>query len=444
MTKLYHEIRDPIHNFFRVTTDERRVIDSAPVQRLRQIHQLAMSYLVYPGASHRRFEHSLGVMELAGRVYDVVTNPRNVYPQVQALLPEIADENKLDYWRRVIRIAGLCHDLGHLPFSHAAEKQLLPEGWNHERLSVEIIRSDEMSQIWESMTPPLRSEDIVKLAVGPKELKGVTFTDWEAILSEIIVGDEFGVDRMDYLLRDSHHAGVPYGRFDHYRLIDTLRVLPMASEGSEEPALGVEGGGLHSAEALLLARYFMYVQMYFHPVRRVYDIHLRDYLSQTLSGGKFSTDLKDHLNSSDNALLVEMHRAATDATESGHDPARRLVSREHFKRLYERNPEDLTINPQAGSAIYQAAVAKFGAENVRRDEYTEKNATPDFPVLTRDERVVSAYSLSQVLRSLPIAAFDYIFVSPELVSDAEVWLQENRDTILRSTAKEEDNGHGDD
>ena len=99
-------------------------------------------------------------------------------------------------------------------------------------------------------------------------------SDWEAILSEIIVGDVFGADRIDYLLRDSYHAGVSYGRFDHYRLIDTLRILPISETDSQEPALGTERGGLESAEALLWARYFMYTQLYFHPTRRIYDSHL--------------------------------------------------------------------------------------------------------------------------------------------------------------------------
>src|SRR5436853_1877488 len=100
----------------------------------------------------------------------------------------------------------------------------------------------------------------MKLAVGKKKLRGTSFTDWETILSEIIVGDAFGVDRMDYLLRDSYHAGVTYGKFDHFRLIDTLRILPSGSGETAEPALGVAAGGLQSAEALLLGRYHMYSQ----------------------------------------------------------------------------------------------------------------------------------------------------------------------------------------
>ena len=107
-----------------------------------------MSYLIYPGATHKRFEHSLGVMELASRVFDIVTNQDNIHPMVRELVPEISVEAKIGYGRSALRIAALCHDLGHLPFSHAAEDKLLPDEWNHERLTVEFIRSNEMKQIW--------------------------------------------------------------------------------------------------------------------------------------------------------------------------------------------------------------------------------------------------------------------------------------------------------
>lgn len=250
MAKNVHEIRDPIHVFVRLSSDERKVLDSRPFQRLRHIHQLALTYLVYPGATHKRFEHSLGVMELAGRVYDVITRPENISDEVRDYLPEISDGYQREYWRRTVRMAALCHDLGHLPFSHAAEKELLPAGWKHERLTAAIVQSQEMEPIWSGMR--LTPNDIIKLALGPGEAAKfedtahLIFSTWETILSEIILGDAFGVDRMDYLLRDSHHAGVTYGRFDHYRLIDTLRILPTPPSGEGEtrgePALGIEEG----------------------------------------------------------------------------------------------------------------------------------------------------------------------------------------------------------
>src|SRR5713101_738298 len=118
-----HEIRDPIHVFVRLDSHEREVLNSRPFQRLRNIHQLALTYLVYPGATHRRFEHSLGVMELAGRVFDVITHERSRHRDVD-LFP---DSETLVAWRKIVRLAALFHDLGHLPFSHAAEEQLLPD-----------------------------------------------------------------------------------------------------------------------------------------------------------------------------------------------------------------------------------------------------------------------------------------------------------------------------
>jgi HD superfamily phosphohydrolase len=432
MSKHIHEIRDPIHIFVRLDSDERAVLDSRPFQRLRHIHQLAMTYMLYPAATHRRFEHSLGVMELAGRVFDVVTNPANVSDEVRRILPEIAQPNALPYWRRVLRMAALCHDMGHLPFSHAAEKELLPEGWDHERLTREIILSPEMTRIWEAMTPPLRAMDVVKLAVGPRKATDIRFAVWEAILAEIIVGDAFGVDRMDYLLRDSHHAGVAYGKFDHFRLIDTLRILPSGEGGSPYPRLGVEEGGLHSAEALLLARYYMYSQVYWHPIRRIYDIHLQDFLIADLAGGKFPTELELHLRMTDNEVNARILTAASDKDHPGHDAASRIVGHNHFKVLYQRHPDDVRINREAGYSVFKAAREAFGADNVRRAEQPGKREPTLFPVLLKDGRIASAEQLSEVLQHLPVAAVDFVFVRAELLQDASAWLSENRDRIIRA------------
>jgi uncharacterized protein len=246
MAKHLHEIRDPIHGFIRVETPERRILDSRPFQRLRHIHQLAMTYLIYPGATHRRFEHSLGVMELAGRVFDVITHSANATTEAaREVIP--GNPTELSYWRRVVRMAALCHDFGHLSFSHAAEEELLPRGWNHERLSDVLILGEEMKPLWQDIK--VQSQDVAKLALGPKKFgprkhRTDAFSPWEEILAEVIVGDGFGVDRMDYLLRDSYHAGVAYGKFDQFRLIDTLRILP--KPGTGEPTLGIEEGGVNA------------------------------------------------------------------------------------------------------------------------------------------------------------------------------------------------------
>jgi len=447
MGKQIHEIRDPIHVFIRLESLEREVLNSRPVQRLRHIHQLALTHLVYPGATHRRFEHSLGVMELAGRVYDIVTNPANLqpHPSVDEIIPA-HDSMEHHYWRRVVRMAALCHDIGHLPFSHAAEAELLPPGWDHERLTLQLILSNELGTMWKALK--IAPEHVAKIAVGPKKYTVDPFTEWEAILSEIITGNAFGVDRMDYLLRDSLHCGVAYGKFDHFRLIDTLRILPSVVGGSQSsdedtskgasslpglvsvPTLGIEEGGLHSAEALLLARYFMYTQLYFHPVRRIYDIHLKAFLKQWLKGGLFPTDLNEHLNLTDNEVMAAILDASRNDSRPGHDPARRIVQREHFRTLYQRNPNDIAVNPDAAKAIADASSCQFDDSNVHYDGYREKNRPLDFPVLMRDDRVVSCLELSDTLKSVPIVAVDYVYIAPHLRSQAGTWLQSNLKAII--------------
>ncbi len=435
VAKHVHEIRDPIHVFVRLDSDEREVLDSRAFQRLRHIHQLALTYLLYPAATHKRFEHSLGVMELAGRVFDIVTEDLNLTDQIKQVVPEVCQKNKLAYWRRVLRMAALCHDTGHLPFSHAAEEHLLPAGWDHERLTRKIILSPEMQAIWAKMTPPLRPLDIVKLAIGKRKAKDLDFSRWEEILAEIIVGDAFGVDRMDYLLRDSYHAGVAYGRFDHFRLVDTLRILPSPSGGDTaniaEPTLGVEEGGLHSAEALLLARYHMYSQVYFHPIRRIYDIHLQDFLAAWLPDGKFPTDVEQHIQKTDNEVTAAILEATRDSSKPGHDSARRIAEHQHFKVLYQRNPEDVRLNPEAGQAIFDATRGKFGDDSVRYDKYTQKRTATVFPVLLKDRRIASAVELSETLQHLPIVAVDYVFIDPSKLDQARPWLEANRQILIQ-------------
>jgi HD superfamily phosphohydrolase len=436
--KVLHEIRDPIHVFVRLDSVERALLNSPPFQRLRHIHQLALSYLVYPGATHKRFEHSLGVMELATRIFDVVTHRDSLTEDVRRVLPEVTQEDAVRYWRRVLRIAALCHDIGHLPFSHAAEAELLPAGIRHEDITRELILSDHIAQLCQEMTPPLRPEDVAKIAVGTdKAGEGVTFSTWEAILAEIIVGDVFGADRMDYLLRDSHHAGVMYGRFDHYRLIDTLRILPSVEEEGAEPTLGVEEGGRESAEAHLLARYFMYSQVYLHPIRRIYDIHLKDFLKEWLPNGVFDPAPDEHLKLTDNEVIVALREAAADAARPGHDPACRILEREHFKILYKRAPSDLDLNPEPGRAVFEAAGERYTPDDVRHDRYRPRSSSYNFPVLMNDDRLEAAAGLSEVLVKLPALATDSVFIRPELEAEAESWRKANLEKILEERRESE-------
>ncbi len=442
MRKVWHEFRDPVHGFIRVSSRERKVVDSAVVQRLRYVHQLSLSYLVYPGATHRRFEHSLGVMELAGRVFDVLTATENLTDDVRELVPEVMDDDALRYGRTVVRLAALLHDVGHLPFSHGAEHELLPKDYSHERLTSELVTSEHLAPLLTGLEIPIKPDVVARIAVGPEKAVGKTFTPWERLLSEVVVSDAFGVDRMDYLLRDSLHAGVQYGRFDHLRLVSSLRILGYRPEESErddpEPAIGIELGGLESAEALLIARYMMFTQVYFHRVRLMYDRHLQDFLTEWLPEGRFSTDLEAHLALTDLEVLAAIREASADSNAAGHGHARRIVERRHFRLLYQRNPNDLEITIEPVAAIYAAAAAKYGEALVKRGNAGKSEGDVDFPVKPLSGPVGSSASWSPALRSLPPIALDGVFVDPDLVDAARSWLEKERETILSSYVSEGD------
>ena len=119
--------------------------------------------------------------------------------------------------------------------------------------------------------------------------------------------------------------------------------------------------------------------------------------------------------------------------------ADRIIRRQHFKVLYQRNPDDIRKNPDAASAIYEAASEEFGSDNVRLDQDKKGGGTPEFPVLSKDGRIVSSLTQSQVLGNLPEAAIDYVFVEPGNRERATKWLNENREDIIER-AKEEDRG----
>jgi len=471
MRKQHHEIRDPIHDFIRFDTQERRVVDSRPFQRLRHIHQLGTTHFVYPAANHTRFEHSLGTMALATRVYDTITSPASLTDEIRDRLSAIDGGDAQRYWRRVLRMAALCHDLGHLPFSHAAERELLPEGVNHELLTDAFIRSDEMRAIWEAMEPPLAPAHISRLALGYKKYRDryplEELNPWETLLAEIITGNAFGVDRMDYLLRDAHHLGVAYGRFDVHRLVDCIRILPPAPAGhpagTTEPAadgasdadqgaqeqsselqLGIDEGGLQCAEGLLVARHFMFSQVYFHHVRRIYDLHLKEFILDARGGQGYPAEPDELLRLTDNEVMAQMLAACHDQGAAGHDAARSILQRQHFRRVYSPSPADRGLCLDCGDRVADALRERLGDDKIRRDYGKPTGGSEEFAVQLASGEVASSISLSQIIDQMPAVWPDYVFVEPGLAEKARSFIRENRDTILidqgESPKDEQDSG----
>ena len=367
------EIRCPIHGFITLNDWEREIIEHRSFQRLRRIRQLAWADHVYPGAMHTRFEHSLGVMHTATRLYDAICrNSQEILKSELAYNPDGLNRDK-----QLVRLTALLHDVGHAPFSHAAE-DLLPSSdsgvtYRHEQYSSQIVRDcfrEVIEQHPLNKNYNFKADDIAALLEGRKEAKHSLF--WRDLID-----GQMDADRTDYLLRDSHHAGVEYGKFDLNRLVPTTCTVP-GPEGAS-PRLGIKEKGWHSAEALVLARYFMFTQVYFHKTRIAYDIHLRGALKELLPDGVFppptGNGINQYLEWDDWKVLGHLHSGG------GGEHGRRLAHRDHFREIYS-TPE---IASQAEMERLAAVKKKLG-QRVAAEESAAKSwyktGDPDIQVIS--------------------------------------------------------------
>jgi len=239
MRRYWGEIKDPVYGFIYVTEAEKEIIDSFPVQRLHRLRQLAGAEYVYPAANHTRFEHSLGVMYLAGLLCEN---------------SHLADYLKKDEMQ-TIRIAGLLHDVGHGPFSHIYEHLLVKLNKTHEDMTQWVIEKSELKDHLQKIGEDPKT--IAKLAVGKLRLQGKNFIDQ-------IIQSSVDVDKLDFIVRDTYHTGAKYGYVDVFRLIHTLDVL----DGN----LAVDLGALSTLESFILARIESFKSIYFHRVGRAAQI----------------------------------------------------------------------------------------------------------------------------------------------------------------------------
>lgn len=411
------KIYDSVHGFILFDEYEKELIDSLPFQRLHYIRQLGIAYLVYPGATHTRFEHSLGVMSLASLMFEKIC--KSVRPDVFHFVPRKGSADFL-YWRRVLRMASLCHDLGHLPFSHVAEKDLLG-AYGHEYWTLKVIDSPHMAPVWNKLrkcpncVPELMDrnvvEDVKKICVGEakwKEMTGGSFTPWEKIISEIITGDFFGADRIDYLIRDAKSTGVVYGLFDYHQLIESLRILPSADRGADELQLGIDENGLESCEALLLARHFMHRRIYQYSSVKAYNFHLRRYMmanySQKLDG------VEEFLGLSDTDVISALNKAAKDPKLSGHADAKCVIFRKHRFRA-------IALPDQISEKDLKEFKAKYKLKDAEIDwEFHILQPPSDrllFPVSRRHFLIQKAKECSDLLLKVPSKKENWVYISPE-------------------------------
>ncbi len=304
------EINDPIHGLIGLTEVEKGIIDSEPYQRLRRIKQLSGGHFVYPTAEHTRFGHCIGAMYLAG-----LTGSR--------LLPllGLGDDVLQD-----IRIAGLLHDLGHGPFSHVFEEALIENrGMNHEDVTEWMIKKSAVGDIMEKGgISKKRIADLVR---------GRRVKNFDGVISGIVAG-QVDADKMDYLIRDSFYCGVNYGLVDIHRLIRSLDV-------SKEKTLEFDLAARGALEAFLVARYEMFLNVYYHKAVRSVEVMLVNLMhaaDKTLNLTSFSTP-DEFLVLDDVSLISQIRQIDRTESEEAKEAVRivnLLDSRVLYKSAFEK------------------------------------------------------------------------------------------------------------
>lgn len=354
-------IRDPIHGTLRFDEDELVVIDHPAVQRLRNIKQLGLADLAFPGATHSRYSHALGTTHIATRMLEQLCRDFTLLPEEQ------------DRLRTTLRLAAMFHDLGHAPLSHTTESfmpavQRLGLGaWqlgaatrtaNHEDFTLKIILDSPLTDVVRTRFAPrdVTPEDLAGLISGREESRGrfvIGGRNWFPLLRQC-VSSELDADRMDYLLRDSYYAGVPYGRYDHDWLLENLRPV----EQGASLHLGLHARGSFGFEDYLLSRHHMFLSVYLHHVPVGYELMLREFHREAPGELEFPWAIEEYMHCDDVFLQVRLRN-------SRNRWARRIVERRGWSRLLERADVETTPGtPEAEPALEELmeALARAGIE----------------------------------------------------------------------------------
>jgi HD superfamily phosphohydrolase len=329
------EVRDPLHGAIAVAPEEIPVVDHPFVQRLRGIRQMGFSELPFPSAIHSRYAHSLGAMELAGRAFDLCfRRDPFVTPGRRAL------------YRQLVRVAALCHDLGHAPFSHCTEFAMPPlralaiDAYAPERVDARLDHTASHEDYTiailtrSSLADTLRSHFafdgrhvaalVSREVATPDDLFVDGGQDYRRILSQLI-SSELDVDRLDYLVRDSYFSGARYGEIDVNWILSNLE---QHVDAAGNVSLALDRRAIYAFDDFMIARYHMFVMVYFHHKSVVYEEMLKRHFTSPACTYRFPVDPEDYL-AMDDVHLYSWLRSSDDAW------ARRIVERRPYRRALE-------------------------------------------------------------------------------------------------------------
>ena len=346
MRMAHLDIIDPIHDFVRVYDNELKIIDTPIFQRLRRIRQLSGAHLIYPGAQHTRFEHSLGVMHIA-----------SMAGQVLAEKGVVSSDDIQN-----LRLASLLHDIGHGPFSHLFEEIFEEKRKiSHEDLGRDIILKTEIGDIISKNG--FDKKLITKLAFGDSKLQ---------FMNEIISG-VLSADIMDYLLRDGYFTGAEHAKIDHHRLTHSLDVY--------KNKLALDKSSLVNFETMMISRFQMFKAVYFHKTVRAGEVMLLE--AMDLAEGELglsSMNLDEYLQLSDDVILAKLlnlpeHNSKLKASKK---IATDYLNRNLFKSVFE--------STLTGKAITKKRMHELREEISKKSKidineiFVDSSNTPSIPL----------------------------------------------------------------
>ena len=445
---MQHLVRDPVHHTIPLSGDERTIINHPLFQRLRRIKQTAFLSYVFPGATHDRFSHSIGAMHMAGLVFDNVADEF-----VSSFGPRALQPTQRDYFRRLLRITTLLHDVGHGPFSHSIEG-VTNAGRPIHPFRSKWIEEGDVPHHWIDPKGPATKEAwlakptmheefsiaiLAKMADHDGRIGGLYAQDIAALMTEwvlptdefaemnrvgpsgkwslrgalkSIVSGELDADRMDYLLRDSLYTGVPYGEYDKEMLVQNVVWRP--DPGNPKELTGcLRRKALHALEDFLMARYHMFLQLYSHKTVVGFDIVLENALAE-LPDFSIHPDLNEYVTWSDDWLLRKI--LENRASRWGSHIRDRLP----LKHLFTIRPEDMKafekfIKPfqkALGTTAWFPSLKSTESSKAAKDadvpklwwrrcvSYLTKGSRGSYPVYIEDRRkLVPFEEVSPLLRS---------------------------------------------
>jgi len=402
MKQKYLDIIDPIHGFVRAFGTEIKIIDNPIFQRLRRIKQLSGAHLTYPGAQHTRFEHSLGVMHIAG--------------QAAQALEEKGIFNTDDIAN--IRIAALLHDIGHGPFSHLFEEVAQRKRKSsHELLGRDLILKTEIGDIISEFG--FNKKFITSLAFGDSKLQ---------FMNEIISG-ALSADIMDYLLRDGYFTGAEHAKIDHKRITQSLDVY--------KKKLALEKSALYSFESMMHSRYQMFKAVYFHKTVRSAEVMLLESIRLAYDElGLSSMSLDDYIELTDDSMLAKLVSLPTYTSElkRAQKFAKDYQNRKLFKCVFERI---LTKKDQISNLKISQLKNELSKKS-RIDEneiFVDSSVTPSIPLSPSKKEsksliLISRYNNKVSAKEIPISQLPLVSTMSGFMNILRVYtLRKNRKKV---------------